>query len=543
MPLAVFADYLPTTIDARGRLGGAARFTASTAGIEGTAEVTLERAELHAARADGSVEVVPLRETRGTLTLSPALLSARVEADLGSWLSLDGNLRYGLDAAQALDGSLRLAAAELAWVEEFVPELAGTRGAALLEATLAGTRAQPRVALDARLREGAITLPASGMRISRLELAARSAADRVLTVHGALGDDQHAVELDGRVALDPQADWPGRVRVHGEHLGVVRLPDVEADVSPDLVLDFSTRHADLSGKLTLPRVIVALSTLPPSAIAVSPDEVIVGAAAPADDVPPPVDFFTNAVTGDVELVLGDEVRIDAAGLDARLAGGVRWTKQRGDRIGRGSGRVSIASGRYEAYGQELSVERGHLIFAGPIDSPELDVRAVRPDVGVVAGLLVSGNVRAPRFELFSEPPMPDAEILAWIVTGHGLDSASSGEASVITSAALSLGAERASMVTSQVRDAFGLDEFGIDTGETTRDTAITAGKRLTPKLSVRSEFNPFDRLMSFFLNYKLTPSWSVEAESGVRQGADLIYSIEREELLPEDPLDPRSWLE
>ena len=543
LPLAAFADYLPTTIGARGRLGGAARFAATAAGLEGTAQLALERAELHAARADGSVEIVPLRETRAALTLSPALLSGRIEADLGSWLTLDGTLRCGLDAAQALEGSLRVAAAELAWIEEFVPELAGTRGAAQLAATLAGTRAQPRVTLDAGLTQGTITVPASGMRISRLELAAQSAADGELALRGALGDDVHAVTLDGRVQLDPRADWRGRVRVHGEHLGVVRLPDVEADVSPDLTLDFSAGHADLSGRLVLPRVSVSLGTLPPSAVSVSPDEVIVGAAAPAQEVPPPVDFFTSAVTGDVELVLGDEVRIDAAGLDARLAGGLRWSKQRGDRIGRGSGRVSIATGRYEAYGQELSVERGHLIFAGPIDSPELDVRAVRPDVDVVAGLLVSGNVRAPRFELFSEPPMPDAEILAWIITGHGLDNASSGEASFITSAALSLGAERASMVTSQVRDAFGLDEFGIDTGETTRDTAITAGKRLTPKLSVRSEFNPFDRLMSFFLNYKLTPSWSVEAESGVRQGADLIYSMEREELLPEDPLDPRSWLE
>jgi len=93
------------------------------------------------------------------------------------------------------------------------------------------------------------------------------------------------------------------------------------------------------------------------------------------------------------------------------------------------------------------------------------------------------------------------------------------------------------MVTSRVQDAFGLDELSVNTGATAGQTSLTAGKRLTPKLSVRSEFNPFDRLWSFFLNYKLTKNWSVEAESGARQGADVIYSIERDDLWPPRWLD------
>ena len=85
---------------------------------------------------------------------------------------------------------------------------------------------------------------------------------------------------------------------------------------------------------------------------------------------------------------------------------------------------------------------------------------------------------------------------------------------VTSAAALSLGAEQSTAVTNQIRNTFGLDELSVAAGNTVRDTSLVAGKRLSPKVSVRTDFNPFDQFWSFFLNYKLTPRWSVEAESG-----------------------------
>src|SRR5690606_10252054 len=143
----------------------------------------------------------------------------------------------------------------------------------------------------------------------------------------------------------------------------------------------------------------------------------------------------------------------------------------------------------------------------------------------------------PHIDLFSEPAMPDSEILSYIITGRGLDEASSGQAEMITRAALSLGVERSAMVTSEIADAFGLDRFEVSAGQTVADTSFIAGKRITPRLSVRSDFNPFDRLWSVFLKYDLSETWSIEAESGAQQGADLLYSIERNRLLP------RSWFD
>lgn len=539
LPLALAQDYLPASVTLEGhatlRANVEQRDGAPVAsGYVGLADATVSL-DIDA-EGDGKITRVPVRAARAELTLDPTRLASTVVADVDGLVAISGRFDYALDGTRAMDGRLVTRTENLAWLGEFAPLLAGSRGAAEVIGTFAGSLDAPSVSVDVRLTEGSLFVPPSGTRVSSFEARLRTPAGQRLTLAASAAEGEGRLAIDGELALDPASGWPGEIRVTGTNFPVVRLPDAEADASPDLNVRFGDGQVELTGTLTIPRVAVSVLSLPESAVSVSPDEVIMREAA-ADDAADAGtatgDFLTRAVSGDVELVLGDAVAIEAAGLSARVTGGLRWTKQRGDSLGRGEGRLSIVDGSYVAYGQQLTIDRGHLIFAGAIDNPALDVRAVRPDVDVTAGLRVTGFMTDPSFGLFSNPAMADSEILSWIVTGHGLSDASSGEAGIIARAALSLGAERSSIVTSQVQDAFGLDELSVNTGATARETSFIAGKRLTPKLSVRSDFNPFDRLWSFFLNYKLTDAWSVEAESGQRQGADLIYGVERDTLIPQ----------
>ncbi|MGE0483828.1 MAG: translocation/assembly module TamB domain-containing protein [Gammaproteobacteria bacterium] len=539
IPLDLFADYLPTTVALSGTVAGRAEYTRADGVDRATAALAVSDGAVRLSLADGTVETLPIPSLTADLDLDGPRLDIATAGSVGDWVTLDGAL--GLVDGSVLDGRLDLLAARLDWLEEFVPDVAGSRGRLRLQARVGGTVAAPLLDSRLHLEEGALLVQATGMRVTDLDLAVASRDGRRFTLAGKLGNDDGTLGLDGSIERAPADDWRARLAVRGDHLAAVRLPDVEADVSPDLEFLYGDGLADIRGSITLPRVHVAVRHLPDSAVEVSGDEIVVGEG-DGDDAPRE-NFFVDNVTGDVEAIIGDDVRISAAGLEARLGGGLRWTKARGDGIGRGEGRVSIVDGGYQAYGQQLTIERGHLTFAGPIDNPALDVRAVRPDLDIVAGLLVSGDVRAPRFDLFSEPPLPDAEVLSYVITGEGLSEASSGEGKLIARAALSLGAERSSMITSQVADAFGLDDLSVNTGTTARETSFTAGKRIGPKLAVRSEFNPFDRLWSVFLNYKLTQNWAVEAESGVRQGGDVIYSIEREDTLFDRVFSPARWFD
>ncbi|MGR8919242.1 MAG: translocation/assembly module TamB domain-containing protein [Gammaproteobacteria bacterium] len=536
-PLEALQDYLPTTLRLNGQTDVAAMAVNADGGPTVRGTIGVREANVVLTTAQGVGETIPLERFAAQFALDPALVTVAASAAVGDWFVLEAELEHGLDAARSIDGTVELAAGDLGWIGEFVPAMAGSTGAAELRAALGGSLDAPRATVDGRLVSGRLLIPATGTRVSSLTLRVDTQASGELDFALDLAEGDGTLSLTGAVAPDAARGWPGSVRLSGEDFPVVRLPEAEADVSPALTASFSAEETLLGGRLVIPRVKVNLIELPDSAVAPSDDEIIVGPASADDAAEPVPGYFAERVAGDVELALGDDVGIDAAGLEARLAGGLRWTKSRGESFGRGVGRISIAEGAYRAYGQNLNVERGHLVFGGPIDNPSLDVRAVRADIPVTAGIRVTGYLTAPSFALFSDPALADSEILSYIITGRGLSDASSDQAGLIASAALSLGAERGAVVTSQVQDAFGLDEFTVATGDTATDTSFVAGKRLTPKLSVRSDFNPFDRLWSFFVNYKLTNSWSVEAESGQRQGADLIYSFDRDTLLPEGWFD------
>jgi translocation and assembly module TamB len=273
-----------------------------------------------------------------------------------------------------------------------------------------------------------------------------------------------------------------------------------------------------------------ITSVPEGAVSVSPDVVVIQSkevgAVHIDEGDAGNDFVKNKIDIDVDVLLNPDIHIQAFGLDTRLLGDLNIVKPVGLYQPRGEGQVTVKQGSYRAYGQNLKIGQGRLQFAGPLDNPSLSIRAHRPGLAVKAGVNVTGNARAPKLALFSEPSQSEADTLSYIITGRPIAGASGGEAGLIAQAAFSLGSEQSSVLANQIRDMFHLDDFSVGGGDSVDSTSLSASKRLSPNLTFRSSFNPFDQLWSFLLNYELTDNWSVQTESGVTQGADLIYSIE-----------------
>jgi translocation and assembly module TamB len=91
------------------------------------------------------------------------------------------------------------------------------------------------------------------------------------------------------------------------------------------------------------------------------------------------------------------VRLDAFGLKARLTGDLKVAQ---DKQGLGlNGQINIPE-RFHAYGQDLIVRKGELLFSGPPDQPLLNIEAIRnPDAtedDVIAGVRVTGSISRKR---------------------------------------------------------------------------------------------------------------------------------------------------
>jgi len=194
------------------------------------------------------------------------------------------------------------------------------------------------------------------------------------------------------------------------------------------------------------------------------------------------------------------------------------------------GRIDLVDGAYKAYGQELRVAQGRLLFNGPVDNPTLDLKAVRTstDGSVKAFLAINSPVRNPRPRIYTEPPLSDAEALAYLVTGRGLDQAGEQDGFDMTAAALSMGLSRSAPVLQNIGQRLGLDELRVAGGEGgIADSSVILGKYLRPNLYLSYSQGLLDTVGEVILRLDLTDRVRVESRSGAEQALDIYYQIER----------------
>ena len=193
------------------------------------------------------------------------------------------------------------------------------------------------------------------------------------------------------------------------------------------------------------------------------------------------------------------------------------------------GKIELRDGRYQAYGQDLQVERGRLLFAGPPGNPDVDLRAFREsrDGLVKAYLQVRGPLAKPRPRVYSEPTLPEARALAYLLTGKDIDQVGKGEGTNITAAALSLGLARGEPLLEDLSNRLGLDDLRVAEGENgLEDTSLILGKYLNPDLYVGYAQGLFNPAGAVLLRLRLSDRVEVESRSGDEQSVDLFYKHE-----------------
>ena len=102
---------------------------------------------------------------------------------------------------------------------------------------------------------------------------------------------------------------------------------------------------------------------------------------------------TAAVTPinlNLTLNLNDNIRFVGYGADITIGGRLNIIARPGETI-QGVGTVKVVKGRYKAYGQDLDITKGTVSFVGPLNNPNLNIRAERRLSPVGAGVEVLGS--------------------------------------------------------------------------------------------------------------------------------------------------------
>ncbi len=414
-------------------------------------------------------------------------------------------------------GSLDARVAALAPWAANTDEIVGLAGHGEVDLAFSGSLGAPSLRGGATLSVQRALLPRLGTTVEDVHLKLTSADGKTLAVVGQLRSGPGSATIDGRLGADAAGPWAA-LRIASENLRVTDLPEASALVSSDLELGLTRDQARIRGVVDMPEGHFAPRLGAPETER-SADVVVVGAA--------PAATPASRIDANVRLRLGDKVTVAARGFSGRVLGELRITEQP-KRPPRASGELRVVDGRFSAYGQALEIVQARLVYTGQaIGDPAIDARAERVVRDVTAGLRVTGRVGAPRTTLYSKPAMADGEILSYLVIGQPITRASAADASAMIGAAAALGLRGGNLVTRDLARRFGLDELQISGRPDDDNLALNIGKYLSPRLYVGYGMGLMDRASTVQLRYLLGERWSVEAETGTRTGADLLYSIER----------------
>jgi translocation and assembly module TamB len=488
----------------------------------GDAHLRISDASVLYAAVEDAQERVRVGTGQFDLEANKGEVSASLELTTPTTTRVNATLRLartGSDLVTApLKGTLRARTEDANVLPLFFVDLDRAAGALQLDLAAAGTLANPLISGRVQLDRGELDFYRYNLALRDFGLTADIADNSVrFTGGGQLGE--------GRLALEGNMAWreqrpKGEVSIRGENLLVADLPEYRVIASPDLKFTVDGTRIDATGDVLIPSAKLQPADLS-GAVQRSADARLVG------DLPedPQSQYQVHS---EINVRLGEDVQLNTFGLQGRLTGSVTTVTHPGEPA-RGRGELRVVSGNYKAYGQDLSIERGRLQFeAATIDNPGLDILATRriEEESQTVGVNVRGTLRDPRLSFYSEPSLSQSQVVSYLLTGRPLEDLSTQDTATVGSATDALAVQGGSLLASQIGSRIGLEQFSVES-RGLNDTSVVLGKFLSPRLFVSYGISLTESLNTFKARYRLSDRWSLKAESGQYQSADVEFRVER----------------
>lgn len=438
--------------------------------------------------------------------------------------------------------------------DEQLPQLKSLQGQLTSQVNITGSISQPRISGIVQLHNGQFRIPELGLQAHNIDLEADIDPQGQMELSGQMRIGKGLLSLTGQWALhDPQA--PLLLDLTGINLQVLKTREYSAIASPDLQIHFLNNHMRITGEIFIPQAVLKPIDFSQQSLVLSDDVIFVSQKKTASSP-------TFSWESDTVLKLGNDVQMAYAGLQGKLQGNLRITDQ-SNASTLALGELTL-DGYYKAYGQNLRIEKGRLLFnGGPIEDPNVALRASKKVTFIqqnnqnqtfqsgtammglgnqlTVGVSVIGDLDEPQITLFSTPILlSQADILSYMVLGYPVSQATKTRDIQLLFKAVSVvggGANPLDQLKTQLESRLGLSEISVENISSTyappstdpnKNKGVTLGKAISPKLYVSYSMGLFEALNIFRIRYFLLPQVTVQTESTATQNAiDLLYSFEK----------------
>ena len=521
LPISTLAAGHTPRVEYQGNINITANVSGSPgARFVGEARADLVDAAIRHKLASGRTDVISFGSGFVTLTAEPTRMNGELRLDAASRGIISGRLRADRSGDEMgnwpLRAQLQMATGELGFITLYAPDI--DRAAGHFDANLSfeGTLGRP-------VATGVIKLSDAELDFYQLNLAMRALEAEARIVSNNLEFSARAKAGNGTLASSGKLEWReglpyGDIRLDGENLRLVDVPEARIDASPDLDFRIAGRDILVKGEVKVPLARIQPADLT-NAVLPSADEVLVG---PTEEVAK--DPFR--VSSEITLTLGDRVTVDTYGLSGHVTGSIT-ERTLPDEPTRATGELQVKDGQYTALARKLDIERGRLIFSGGLlVDPAVDIRAVKELPDVKAGVNVRGTLREPRLSFFSEPPIPQSQIVSLLLAGSSLQSVQDQNRAGTPQAQQEVAAQAAALLVSQFGGKLGIPDISVES-DLSNETSLVLGKYLSPRLYVSWGVSLSEAINTFKMRYTIDDRWTVKTEAGKDRSADLVYTIEK----------------
>ncbi len=416
---------------------------------------------------------------------------------------IDARVQTGWEPNAALTGELYMNMSRLYWMELFSPDLVRPKGLVEGHVSLRGTRSQPSLGGEAKLSGFTGEFPALGLTLSEGSGSFSAQPDGSARIAAAVNTGGEGVlRVDGGLSWFGDAQ-PLKLHIGGDKVLVSNTAELRVVANPDLDFTLAGTAMELRGSVHVPEADIDLERLDRGTSA-SDDVVVLDPVDPEESRTSPLDM-------DLAVSLGDKVKMSGFGLKGALAGKMQ-VRARPGREMTANGGLEV-SGRYKAYGQDLTITDGQLLWNhGIVSDPRINIRAQRGIGEVTAGIHVTGRAQQPRVDVWSDPAMSQSEALAYLVLGRSLSMASSDQAQQVNAASAALSAG-SGLIAAQLGAKLGLDDAGVSQSRALGGAVLGVGKYITPRLYVGYGVSLVGSGSVLTLKYLLRRGFDIEVES------------------------------
>jgi translocation and assembly module TamB len=527
--------------------------------VKGDVNVTLDPGHYQMPK-DSSLP--SLQFSGGTInaSLSNKVLSGKgtLKIDSNTKMNLKFNLPdFQLDSSmsgkQPISAELTLLFNSFEFIKSFSPEISNPKGHLTASLSAKGTLNKMLFESKVHLNQASISLPALGLNLNTIDITLL-AKKKKWSVDGTIGAAGKKLLLKGKGILNEAPQ--GEFSLEGSDFPIMNTREYQINMSPKIKINASPSNLNISGIITIPFAQITPQSFSNS-LAVS-DDIIFN----TKQLETPQTPFNTIM--DLGIEMGEHVELTFKGLHANLAGTVHL-KQLPQGPVNANGELNVVKGEYKAYGQDLAIEQGELIFTGGrIDNPGINLRAAKKiDTSsssvtnsnqlfdfnnnnlqnanlrgsISVGVEVTGRLSDPKIQLFSNPSiLSQADILSMLVLGRPASQANKAGGQLLLAAISSMNigtGTNGAQLMDQLKKNLGFDfnvqtnsNYNLVTNQVSDNTALVVGKSISRRVYLSynvglSQADPnvltLKYLLNKFLSIQVTSS---DAGSGI----DVLYT-------------------